>query len=135
MKNKNVKIIVSVIVGLVIILSVYFITRKTYSIQLPKLSEIVSLSYTANSKSQLIGDSSIISNVYYELKKIDKTTIRSENDLVKYDMNQIILYNTDSIGAILYLYEENNQYYLEQPNNGIFKISKETYEKIQNYLK
>ena len=135
MKNKNVKIIVGVIVGLVLIFSVYFITRKTYSIQLPKLSEIVSLNYTANSKSQLIGDSSIISNVYYTLKQIDKTTVKSENEKAKYGVNQIILYNTDSIGAILYLYEENNQYYLEQPNNGIFKISKETYEKIQNYLK
>ena len=40
----------------------------------------------------------------------------------------------DSI-AVIYIYEDNSRYYLEQPYNGIYQISGDEYNGIAKYLR
>jgi hypothetical protein len=60
-----------------------------------------------------------------ELYKV--TFFNSENMLIESD--------NDIFKAIVYVYKRDNKYYVEEPQNGIYEVTEETFNNIKNYAK
>lgn len=60
-----------------------------------------------------------------ELYKV--TFLNSENMLIESD--------NDIFKAIVYVYKRDNKYYVEEPKNGIYEVTEETFNNIKNYAK
>ena len=49
--------------------------------------------------------------------------------------NMLIESDNDIFKAIVYVYKRDNKYYVEEPKNGIYQITEETFNTIKNYAK
>ncbi len=135
---KKRKIILSILLGLIIVLSILFInfkSHKTYRFKLPIESKVVSVSLEQNAKNKLLGDSKEIKKFYEVLKNNYKTKIKSSNHKKEDGKIKIVFYYEDAISTIIYLYKLNDEYYLEQVNNGVYQIDEKKYNDVANYIK
>lgn len=49
--------------------------------------------------------------------------------------NMLVESDNDIFKAIVYVYKKDNKYYAEEPKNGIYQITEETFNTIKNYAK
>ena len=90
-------------------------------------------------------DKDIIDKVYNLFKDL-KTNVASKSDepenpeeLYKVTFfnseNMLIESDNDIFKAIVYVYKRDNKYYVEEPKNGIYEVTEETFNNIKNYAK
>ncbi len=90
-------------------------------------------------------DKDTIDKVYNLFKNL-KTNVASKSDepenpeeLYKVTFfnseNMLIESDNDIFKAIVYLYKRDNKYYVEEPKNGIYEVTEETFNNIKNYAK
>ncbi len=134
MKNKTFIIIVVVIL-LVGIGGYFYLNRESYQIKLPVYNDLVSLNFERGSNGSLVGSEEAINDVYNILKKLSNSHKKSVNDTPKVSDYIKIVFNYSEVAATtVYAYKENSHYYIEQPYNGIYKITKDDFNKIESYL-
>ena len=136
MKKRN--IVLGLLLTIIIILGIVFInykSHKTYYFKLPIESKIVSVSLEKGSQNKLVGDSQEIEKIYDIFKNVYKTKTKNNNEKQEENKIKLIFYYEDNIATILYLYKINNDYYLEQVNNGIYEIEENLYLKVVNFIK
>lgn len=130
--NKRNKIL-GILLILIIVLSIIFIkyiSQKKYKFNLPLERKIVSISLEEKAKNKLIGDKKELKKIFdildkdYETRQKNNTSNNIDNKI------KITFYYENDIATIIYLYSEDDVYYLEQINNGIYKIDKTIYDKI-----
>ena len=130
--NKRNKIL-GILLILIIVLSIMFIkyiSQKKYKFNLPLERKIVSVSLEEKAKNKLIGDKKELKKIFdildkdYETRQKNNTSNNIDNKI------KITFYYENDIATIIYLYSEDDVYYLEQINNGIYKIDKTIYDKI-----
>ena len=74
------------------------------------------------------------------------TDVLSKNDTPENpeEMYKVIFFNSENMlvesdndifKAIVYVYKKDNKYYAEEPKNGIYQITEETFNTIKNYAK
>lgn len=135
--------IVLVIIGVISVLIAMFVLldydNEEYTINLFKLEEISSttldtLSQYDNKKE--LKDKESIKEIY-DVFADKKTNIESVSDV---PVNPDILYlvkfkNNTENSKSFYIYKKDNQYYIEQPYNGIYQITEKEYTKIEKIIK
>ena len=110
-----------------------------YTINLFKLEEIASITIDTLSQydnKKEFKDEETIKEIYDVLAD-KKTNIDSINDV---PVNPDILYlvkfkNNTENSKSAYIYKKDNQYYIEQPYNGIYQITEKEYAIIEKFIK
>lgn len=112
---------------------------KEYTLNIGKLDEISSITIDTLAQEDNIkefSDKNSINEIYNIFS--EKTTnVESVNDNPS---NPDILYlikfnNSNDESKSAYVYKKGNKYYIEQPYNGIYKITEEEYKTIEKIVK
>ena len=137
MKKRYICIIL-IILFLVLILGAYyyFFNNRTYKLKLPEAEKIGSISLEQEENIKSIYENEKIQDVIYVLngkttkkESIQDTPINASNKIK-------IEFNFKEEGkSVIFVYEKNNEYYIEQPYNGIYRISPDEYNSIEKYIK
>ena len=113
--------------------------NKEYAINLFELEEISSITIDTLAQydnEKEFKDEETIEEIY-EVFADKKTSIESVNDI---PINPDILYfvklkNNSGNYKSAYIYKKDNQYYIEQPYNGIYQVTEDEYTKIEKIIK
>lgn len=140
--NKTSKIVIYisffVIILLLVLLVVFLINRDIFELKLRiNESDIVTdvEIYKEDTSKKLESENS--EKILKEIFESGKTTYISSNyDYPNnaLDVIRVSIKSNNSVDTV-YVYKRKNNYYIESPYNGIYKISKEEYNKINDYLK
>ena len=113
--------------------------NKEYAINLFELEEISSITIDTLAQydnEKEFKDEETIEEIY-EVFADKKTSIESVNDI---PVNPDILYfvklkNNSGNYKSAYIYKKDNQYYIEQPYNGIYQLTEDEYTRIEKVVK
>lgn len=141
-KSRNVFLILIFILLLIGIIGgiVYsFKNRRTYLLQLPQFETLESISLTQEGKETAIvkdiEDMQKIIDILTGTKRITKNA--SVQDLPVNVLNEIkVDFNSlENEDVTLFLYSKKGKYFIEQPYNGIYKVSNDEYNAILKYVR
>lgn len=134
-KNMVCIILVIILIAIIVGITLYFINRKTYELKLPSLEKIESISIEQNTNKKVISKQSEIKEILDNISNLNTITqeesiqdapINSENGIkVDFNLKEMEI-------STIFIYQKNNKYYIEQPYNGIYKISKDAYDSLLN---
>lgn len=125
---------------MVVVLAIFIavqINQETYKITIPSLDEITLVSIDSLSQYDNVtefDDKEEIAKIYHIFRN-QTTTQKSINDNpVNPDILFLVTFKKNDETTKVYIYKKNNQYYIEQPYNGIYTIAKRDFETIQNLV-
>ena len=125
---------------MVVVLAIFIavqINQETYEITIPSLDEITLVSIDSLSQYDNVtefDDKEEIAKIYHIFRN-QTTTQESINDNpVNPDILFLVTFKKNDETTKVYIYKKNNQYYIEQPYNGIYTIAKRDFETIQNLV-
>ena len=133
-KKEIIKLIV--IIALAgIMCGVVYVLSNNKKINLPKMREFEEVLIKEDNRAVTISDKKEIEKIYkiVENKKSMKKSVTDTPKDVK-KLTKISFIIGDAEKNIMNIYMKDDMYYLEQPYNGIFKLSKKEYEDIMMYL-
>lgn len=135
-KKKGIFIMIGIV--LVIVISVIFcfsLNRTEYTLAIPKEADsFTSIIIERNDEIVPIENSENIQNLMNILSNKERTTY--EESIQDFPVNAdgvIIITFNDTKSSTLFLYKKNSKYYIEQPYNGIYEITKEEYNEIRDF--
>lgn len=136
-------IILIIILLMLMILGIfyYFMNSRTYNLKLPQLEKLESISLEQDTNKKVINDNEKMKDIINILNILNERERTSKEESIQDSpvntSNKVkIDFNFKETGAsTLFVYERNNKYYIEQPYNGIYKISMDEYNSIEKYTK
>lgn len=140
MNKKIVFVVLTIIIVILIIMaSIYNFSSKTsYELNMPELQNIVNISLVQNSVSKELNTTEEIEDIL-EILSANRRVTKVEsiqdspvnvNNEIKIDLNL-----NDGTILTIFVYKKNNNCYIEQPYNGIYKISYDEYNLLEIYIK
>lgn len=137
MKNKNKLFsILTIIFVLVVVGGIVWYklaTRQVYVPDIPNSHNLSSIAYELPTGIVTVAETEKMDKVLNGLLELNlKSTNVSVQDTPTEVENLVAIrfnYKEDAVGSV-YLYSKNGKYYVEEPYNGIYKISKENYDYI-----
>ena len=141
MKNKNK--IVSIIVAVVVVLAIGGIvwyklaTRQVYVPDIPNSHNLSSISYELPTGIVTVAETEKMDKILNGLSELNlKTQSVSVQDAPTEVENLVSIrlnYREDAVGSF-YLYSKKEKYYIEEPYNGIYKISEDDYDFVVSLI-
>lgn len=138
--KKKLKFFIGIAIIMVVVLAIFIavqINQETYEITIPSLDEITLVSIDSLSQYDNVtefDDKEEIAKIYHIFRN-QTTTQESINDHpVNPDILFLVTFKKNDETTKVYIYKKNNQYYIEQPYNGIYTIAKRDFETIQNLV-
>ena len=138
--KKKLKFFIGIAIIMVVVLAIFIavqINQETYEITIPSLDEITLVSIDSLSQYDNVtefDDKEDIAKIYHIFRN-QTTTQESINDNpVNPDILFLVTFKKNDETTKVYIYKKNNQYYIEQPYNGIYTIAKRDFETIQNLV-
>lgn len=141
MKNKKVVFIVLGILLIIIFalgLAYHFRDRRTYELNLPEIEAItrIELERKADGVALFrIEEMEDVINVLYGVKRITETESIQDSPINVDDKIKIDFYYNEENCSTVFVYKKNFKYYIEQPYNGIYRISADEYNAIEKYIR
>ncbi len=112
-------------------------TRQVYVPDIPNSHNLASISYELPTGSITVAEVEKMDKVLEGIHKLDlKTQAVSVQDMPTEAEDLVCIrfyYKEDAVGSF-YLYKKNDKYYLEEPYNGIYKITESDYKYIVNLI-
>ena len=133
-KKEIIKLIVIIALA-AIMCGVVYVLSNNKKINLPKMGEIKEVLIKEDNRVVTISEKKEIEKIY-KIVENKKSMKKSVTDTPK-DVKKLIKISFiigDDEKNIMNIYMKDDMYYLEQPYNGIFKLSKKEYEDIMMYL-
>lgn len=119
----------------------HFRDRRTYSLNIPQVENLESISLKINEKDKPYNTSynekEIMKKILAHIAAIKRITKKESIQDYPTNVNNIIIVEfhfKEQGSSVVYLYNRNNKYYIEQPYNGIYKISEEDYKSVNDYI-
>lgn len=138
--KKKLKFFIGIAIIMVVVLAIFIvvqINQETYEITIPSLDEVTLVSIDSLSQYDNVtefDDKEEIAKIYHIFRN-QTTTQESINDSpVNPDILFLVTFKKNDETTKVYIYKKNNQYYIEQPYNGIYTIAKKDFETIQNLV-
>lgn len=138
--KKKLKFFIGIAIIMVVVLAIFIvvqINQETYEITIPSLDEVTLVSIDSLSQYDDVtefDDKEEIAKIYHIFRN-QTTTQESINDNpVNPDILFLVTFKKNDETTKVYIYKKNNQYYIEQPYNGIYTIAKKDFETIQNLV-
>lgn len=139
MKKKKIVILAVIVFGVICLATLaFFVTRKSYTLNLPEKDKIVSIDIEENGQLLYISNEEKIETIFNIISNNNKKTYKSSiNDIpTKFNTLMKISFNYESdVASVIYLYTKDGAYYMEQPYNGIYRLNGEDFAKIEEYFK
>lgn len=104
--------------------------KKTDSISLPQEKNIQSIGVTVGNETENFSDREWIRQCILDITNAQATTKESVQDVPQVDEYIKIDINADDAVSTLFVYIEKENYYIEQPYQGIYKTDLAFYEKL-----
>lgn len=140
--KKNLKPVMLIVVLLAVGIAAMIVTgmhKGSYELKLPEQENLAGITIEKEGKQEEITDGEEIKNIIYILYGSDKGRNTKEesisdapvnvNDSIKVDFNF-----AEKGTSTLFVYKKGGQYYIEQPYNGIYRISGDEYDSIEKYI-
>lgn len=119
------------------------INKSSYTLNLPSADSINNIILKQNDKNTDLSDEEIIKDIIYVLGGVKRTTKEEsiqdsptnvDNEI---QVNFKFKNNETTKGGIstIFVYEKKGKYYIEQPYNGIYRISADEYNSVKKHLK
>ena len=141
MKNKLVSfLLIMFIIGAVLAIFWYKLeSRQVYVLDIPNSHNLSSLSYELPSGLLTVAEEEKMDKVLNGIYNLNLSTkIESIQD-VPTEVNDLVAirfyYKEDDVVGNFYIYRKKDKYYLEEPYNGIYKISENDYNYIIDLVK
>ena len=138
--KKKLKFFIGIAIIMVVVLAIFIvvqINQETYEITITSLDEVTLVSIDSLSQYDNVtefDDKEEIAKIYHIFRN-QTTTQESINDNpVNPDILFLVTFKKNDETTKVYIYKKNNQYYIEQPYNGIYTIAKRDFETIQNLV-
>ena len=138
--KKKLKFFIGIAIIMVVVLAIFIavqINQETYEITIPSLDEVTLVSIDSLSQYDNVTEfdgKEEIAKIYHIFRN-QTTTQESINDNpVNPDILFLVTFKKNDETTKVYIYKKNNQYYIEQPYNGIYTIAKKDFETIQNLV-
>ncbi len=141
MKKRNLIFIIILLVFVGAILGVlYFnkVYKSSYALNIPSEDNVYNISLEQNGKRIEVNEQDKIKDIIYIIGEVKRTTtnesiqdspINVENE-IKIDFE----YEENKTSTV-FVYKKNGKYFIEQPYNGIYRISSDEYNSIEKYIK
>ena len=137
-KKKRNEIISIVVVLLVcIVLYVFFMNRNIYTLNIPKMEDLSSISLESRKATKEITDTKAMEDMISLLNGSGRMSKEESVNDVPIDVKKSIKVELNAKkegSSVIYVYERKGGYYLEQPYNGIYEISEDEYNSLEKYL-
>ena len=140
MKKKNVFIVIFIILLLVMAIWIFYHfmnNSRTYVLNLPQLEKLESISLEKDTTVKTISENEEIEDILNVLKGNGRTTKSESIQDSPVNTSSKIRVNfhfKESGTSTVFVYEKNDKYYIEQPYNGIYRISMDEYNSIEKYV-
>lgn len=143
MKKKNKIIgfilILFIIVAVIGIIWYKMITRQVYVPDIPNSHNLSSISYELPGGLVTVAEEEKMDKVLNGLYELELSTQNvSVQDVPTHVLDLVAIrfyYKEDDVVGNFYIYRKNDKYYLEEPYNGIYKITEEEYNYIIDLIK
>ena len=129
------------LVGLFVVLMIVQANIRTFRIYLPVSKNILSIDIKKEGHSHTINDSKRIDEIVEWSKYIKPTKGFKINEEVKldraHDVVEIHIHSkTSKLDQVwLYIYKKGKRMYVEQPYNGVYRLNKTQYERLNELIK
>lgn len=114
------------------------LNRTSYCLNLPVIQELSKLTLKQNEKSIEINNVEEIKDIIDVLNGVKRVT--KQESIQDYPINvdneiKIDFELKESGTSTVFVYENNDKYFIEQAYNGIYRISPDEYNSIEKYIK
>ena len=113
------------------------INKYSYTLNIPSYDSVYSINLEQNGKRIEVSEQDKIKDIIYIISEVKRTTtnesiqdspINVENE-IKIDFE----YEENKTSTV-FVYKKNGKYFIEQPYNGIYRISPDEYNSIEKYI-
>lgn len=141
MKKRNIVLlgsgIVSIMLVIMLICIYLFKEKDVYKLDLPKYEVIEKIVFEKNELVDELNNNKYLKIIYDILN--NKKRITYDKSIQDYPVNvdniiKLDIYLKDANITSVYMYQKNNKYYLEQPYNGIYKITEDEFNNINYFI-
>ncbi len=140
-KNKKVIILIVIFVCTSVVLGILYYNetkKSSYTLDLPLDDSVYSINMEQEDKIVRIDEQKKIKHIMFVISKVKKTTTSKSVQDSPVNAENVIKLNIEySEGNILtlFIYKKKNKYFIEQPYNGIYRISFDEYYLVEKYIK
>ena len=140
LKKIKIFILLGIILAMLVSLGLayHFRDRRTYELNLPEIKEITRIEIEKNADGiVLFGAEEVedVRNVIYGVKRITKKESIQDSPTNVDNEIKIDFYFDEQNCSRVFVYKKNFKYYIEQPYNGIYRISADEYNAIDKYIR
>ena len=110
--------------------------RRTYSLELPETQELTSIRLEQGAEGKMMKDYESMDDILDVLNGVKRITQEQSIQDSPVNAEDEIKIDIDfrNRTSTIFVYKKRSKYYIEQPYNGIYKISEEEYNKILGYI-
>ena len=118
-------------------LGILYFNKSSYTLNIPSDDSVYSINLEQNGKRIEVSEQDKIKDIIYIISEVKRTTtnesiqdspINVENE-IKIDFE----YEENKTSTV-FVYKKNGKYFIEQPYNGIYRISPDEYNSIEKYI-
>lgn len=140
MSNKReANIIVLIVLFTISTASFFLFTKKeTYTLNVPECGRVTSIVINSGTIKREVMNTGEVNDIIYVLKGNERSSkTESVNDYPSNIEKSIKLefYFDKTEIATMFVYTRNNQYYIEEPYNGIYQMSGDEYNSIEKFVR
>ena len=122
---------VSIFLCLACVLTLVACGKKADPITLPQADEIASIDITFEENTVSHSDKTWMSEIIADISSSEPTKKESVQDAPRVESYIRIDFRLETGTITIFAYEDRGKYYLEQPYQGIYKIERKLFERLQ----
>ena len=119
-------------------LGILYFNKSSYTLNIPSDDSVYNINLEQNGKKIEVSEQDKIKDIIYIISEVKRTTtsesiqdspINVENEIkidFKYKENKT---------STVFVYKKKGKYFIEQPYNGIYRISPDEYNSIEKYIR
>lgn len=141
MKKENLKFVIVffICIGVLLFILCFNKTNKYfYTLNIPSDDSVYNINLEQNGKRIEVNKKDKIKDIIYIIVKVKRTTTNESiqdspinvDNVIKIDFE----YGEDKTTTV-FVYKKKDKYFIEQPYNGIYKISQNEYNSIEKYIR
>ena len=137
MKKEKMIFIIILLVCVGGALGILYFNKSSYTLNIPSDDSVYNINLEQNGKKIEVSEQDKIKDIIYIISEVKRTTtsesiqdspINVENEIkidFKYKENKT---------STVFVYKKKGKYFIEQPYNGIYRISPDEYNSIEKYI-
>ena len=138
MKKEKMIFIIILLVCVGGALGILYFNKSSYTLNIPSDDSVYNINLEQNGKKIEVSEQDKIKDIIYIISEVKRTTtsesiqdspINIENEIkidFKYKENKT---------STVFVYKKKGKYFIEQPYNGIYRISPDKYNSIEKYIR